>query len=771
MKSAYRNPVWEEGKHNLILQNRCGNRLTLMVGSQESELEFVYKPNAFRRKDFRARNFSNRDNQSTLFADFRVHDLGSEAARFSFDYDPFCTRLQFSHENGALNLIQILNIADENAFVITARAPLLLAFRPHRAFELSDGLLTERIADRGEEFVSFIRFPGFEANRFRVLDNGVHLLQVLENDPIIIGGEENRAQVDRVLRKLDGQGFDSLLTLNESTLAHDLEPARLELADPDFQKVFDLNRRICWSGIDAGGAAFGALNRIYYLIWVRDGSMSTSHLALAGHPEFSRIWAPFLLANPSDTLGPNGQRIREFGQLVGTRWSKSEDDGLFYAVWSLFTYTRITGDDRLLRRGTLDLLFKITDDHLAKCWDSEREVMTSDTLGEESLKGSPYFSFDVVNGSLQAAHSNTSKDGKTYRRVASFYHQVNTYNVLRMLECLAAIEGSNDAKETASRFGKRADALRESLRLRFVDASGIPFSLWAFYTDGSEEKVAYNPKIIDNWEYSWAQAQGPFYPLPEAQRKGALAVFRQWPLMQDRSYGLCPWNVLNRFLFRERLLSSAEADNALRDQVAEALTLCEKYPMVGALHEDHRNTQNHRGLPFSAGSFVVALTGRLLLPLAQGLAISTGGLSRSLRGFRYRLASIDVDLHGTGQHIAEWSLNGERFSKSLQIPESALLSGRNQLTISLTESPKELSARLVFSDAQLLYCQESAQQTLWRFQSAVSAEIVFDSVPANWQPIAQDAAGNPIPLQISPQDAHGLVRVQCPAHGAFTLIG
>ncbi|MFP4070332.1 MAG: hypothetical protein ACLFVC_09165 [Opitutales bacterium] len=46
--------------------------------------------------------------------------------------------------------------------------------------------------------------------------------------------------------------------------------------------------------------------------------------------------------------------------MVGTRWSKSEDDGLFYAVWSLFTYTRCTGDDRLLRQGTLELLFRNT---------------------------------------------------------------------------------------------------------------------------------------------------------------------------------------------------------------------------------------------------------------------------------------------------------------------------------------------------------------------------------------------------------------------------
>jgi len=768
MKNPYREPVWEEGKHNLILQNRCGNRLTLLFNADDTELEFVYKPNAFRRKDFRARNFSNRDNQTTLFPEFLWPDIRAEES-IDFHYDPFHTRIGVSHQVGASNQIQILNLADENAYVLTARAPLLLAFRPHRAFNVRDGLLTEHFQDRGEDIVSFIRFRSFEENRYRVLDDGTYLLQILENDPILIGGEENMAQVERVLRKFAGFDFEAFASHNETILASDLGSGRAVFADENFQRVFDLNRRVCWSGLDAGGAAFGAINRIYYLIWVRDGSMSTSHLALAGNPEFARIWAPFLMANPSRTRLDDGRIIEEFGQMVGTRWSKSEDDGLFYAVWSLFTYTRVTGDDRLLRNGALDLLFRITEDHLEKCRDAERGILTSDTLGEESLQGSPYYSYDVVNGALQKAHSNTDRGGKVYERVASFYHQVNTYNVLRMLECLAAMDGGAVAKANGQEFGGMADALRAALAAHFLDSEGRPFSHWAFYTDGTDEKLVFDLSETDCWEYTWAQAQGPFFPLPEAQRRGGLLVLDQWPRNETRGYGLCPWNVLNRFLYRERLLSPDEADGWLRDEVDEALTPTEKYPMTGALHEDHGNPRTHRALPFTAGSFIAAMTGRLLLPLAQGLAVAPGGLTRELRDYRYQLASIDVETVGEGGEIGQWFLNGEVFQNTLQIPESRLRAGRNHIEIRSAETPASDAPRLLFSDAVLIDVEEKDDQSLWKFSSAVPAELVFDRVAKDWKPCALNADGKAIAASVTEGNAGGQIRVTLPGRGAFTI--
>ncbi len=770
MHHPYREPQIEDGVHNIILQNRCGNRCSFLVYPDRAEFEFVYKPNAFRRKDFRGRNFSNRDNQTSLFTSFVCPDLGTETADFTFEYDPFHTQVAVAHHNQARNRLQLLNLAEANAFALTSRGPLLLALHPHQwqgEFAVSDGCLMETFRDRGEDIVSFVAFRSFEENRFRVLDDGTYILQLLENDVLLVGAEENSAQVTRLLRRYEGLDFAALCQANEAALAPDLALGHAELDDPEFQRVLDLNRRVTWSGLDAGGACFGAINRVYFLIWVRDGSMTSSHMALAGHPEFLRIWAPFLWANPSRTLPDEGERFEEFGQMVGTRWSKAEDDGLFYGVWSLFTHFRTTGDDALLRRGMLERMVRLIEAHWTKCWNDELGVMVSDTLGEESLRGSPYFSFDVVNGSLKKALSHTTMGGKAVEHVASFYHQVNTYNVLRMAACLLD-EGGADS-EQAGVFRQRAETLAESLRTGFLDEQGLPFAMIVSY-EGEEgwHRLELDILTSDMWEYVWALSQGPFYPLPEAQIKAGLVVIEKWPTHPRRSYGLCPWNVLVRFLHEMQVFDAPTAEGYLRDQVKEALEPTQKFPMLGALHESHREQDYWRALPFTAGSFTVAQTGRLLAPLAQGLAVREGGMTQCLRDFRYRLSSIQVDRNGGGPRVSGWMLNGERVAGSLQVPEQRLRAGRNQIMVELgSETPK--IPTLYQSDAELLEVSEVDGQRRWRLRSAVESTLYFVGVPADWKPQLEASEAGSAKLEVSACAHPEGVRVCVEVIGEFTL--
>ena len=89
MKHVFRTPQVEEGKHNVVLQDRCGNRLTAVLHDDSVELGFVYEPSAFGRKEFAARN-----------------------------------------------AISLLNAGDEDLFAPTARNPLALAFGPHAGLAL-----------------------------------------------------------------------------------------------------------------------------------------------------------------------------------------------------------------------------------------------------------------------------------------------------------------------------------------------------------------------------------------------------------------------------------------------------------------------------------------------------------------------------------------------------------------------------------------------------------------------------------------------------------
>ncbi|MFP4379723.1 MAG: hypothetical protein ACLFUS_04390 [Candidatus Sumerlaeia bacterium] len=762
MKDFYRSPQVEEGVHNIILQNRCGNRLTLLCHEDETELEFVYKPNAFRRKDFRARNFSNRDNFTLCFDRVWWPDIkaGDYAA---FHYDPFHTRLEIKSDSEAKNTIHIINIADENCFAIAARQPLLIAISWPVFMGVSDGIIIDDEEDRGETFHRFISFPGFDENRYRKKGNDIHVIQLLENDVAIFGAEETQSQAMRVVKKFKGMSLKELIAYNEERIALPLARGKIKYSDPQWQQVADLNQRVVWSGLDAGGACFGAINRIYHLIWVRDGSMTANHMALAGNPECSRIWAPFLLDNPSWTRRDDGTSFPEFTQMVGTRWGKAEDDGLFYAAWTAYTYFRTTGDDSLIQGPQMPLLLECVDRHLEKCWDDELGLVTSDTLGEESLPSSPYYGYDIVNGQRTMHRHSAKTKGKTIERCASLYHQVNTYNVLCMIRCLLSQRPDLDGTRS-KRYGAIADRLAKNLREKFSNDEGEMYSLYLTYADGSDEWRLFGPNV-DFWEHAWAVSQGPFFPVPDLQLASAKLVTDKW-LKVTQGYGYCPWNTLARTLF-EHGLSSGDYADMLKDEIGEALTHTRKYPMYGALTEYWGKPESWRGLPFSAGSFMVTTASQLLQSLAMGLAVRGGKNVNEIAGFQYRLSRIDVHAEGEDDGVREYRLNGEAIQCSLQLPESKLHAGKNVLKIK--RGPAKLPCRILGSDAELIDICEEANSFHARFRSPIGMQIKIENIEAASAISATESSGKSVEFTQCMIDGTGIGVLQFARGGEILL--
>ncbi len=718
MKDYYRSPQVEEGIHNIVLQNRCGNRLTLLCHESDCELEFVYKPNAFRRREFSARNFSTRDNFTKIFRDVRWPDIKASGIRV-FDYDPFRTGLETRSESGAENRIDIVNLAEDNAFAVSARCPLLIAVKPHGRFEESDGLLVERFTDRGEDISSFLSFPGYGKNRYRVLENGTHVIQLMENDIALFGAEENRYQIERTLKKFAGMKLNELVEENEAAIEQRLDKGRVIYGDPVWQRVFDLNRRIVFSGLDEGGACFGAINRIYHLIWVRDGSMTANHMALAGNPDFLRIWAPFLLANPSVTMQEDGSLIPEFTQMLGTRWTKSEDDGIFYAAWTCFTHFQTTGNDALLNGPGFQMLLECIDRNLDKCWNPELEMVGSDTLGEESLCASPYHGYDIVNGKFSSSSHRSAKGRENIDRCHSLYHQVNVYNVLLMARCLLAQRPDLGAGRK-ERYRDIARKLAKTLSSKFVAPDKQLYSLCMTYRDGSEEWIPWGPDC-DHWEHAWAVSQGPFFPVPAKQLSGARLAVATWE--DYKSYGYCPWNVLARSL-AEHGMSSEDYAAMLKDEISEAMLLTEKYPLRGALTEYHGQTESWRGLPFSAGSLIVSNASQLLQTQALGLTVRGGSCVDQLENFQWRLSRIDAEAEGKTTGVTEYELNGACVKACLQIPERLLIPGRNKLKIKRGNAA--VPVRIYSSDAALVGYTENSTSLTADFDSPVEKTISIE---------------------------------------------
>jgi hypothetical protein len=674
MRTPYRDPQVEEGLRNIILQNRCGNRLTLMFHADRTELEFVYKPNAYRRKDFAGRNFSSRDNFTALFAEAVMPEITSGMIK-QFDYDPFVTRLATLSESHAANKIVVINIADENCFAVVARCPLLLSFRPHKAFAVRDGLITESFEDRGEQIVSFVHFGGFEVNRFRVLADGRHVLQLLENDVLLVGGEENIAQVTRVIRAMGSLSAEELIARNERIIGPVLGQSRLHLNDSDLQRVIDLNKRIAYSGLDEGGACFGALCRIYHLIWIRDGAMAASYMALAGNPRFAQIWTPFCLHNPSVRMNDQGQVVREYLQLLGTRWTKGEDDGIYYAVLSLFALYQTTGDDSLLSDGELVPLMQILDRHIAARFDEKRGMFGSDTRGESTLASSPYYGYDTVTGEMDKHRIGSAKKGRVISRCYSLYNNVNMYNALRMMQTVLA---GNPAQRRAAgeKYAALAGKIQEAINGQFLREDGTFWADLLIYGDGQEEWIDF--RHADWWEYAWAVSTGPFFPNLVAALASARMVKEVWPTIVD--YGYCPWNSLSRML-KEYGMSSGAYRQMMDDQLREALALTQKYAMPGAVTEYYRMVDSWRALPFGIAQLVASATSLLIQPLANGLAVRASDLLERIDNFCWRTARIEATSEGRGDVVQSVSVNGRPLVGCLQLPERWLRMGHNEVCV------------------------------------------------------------------------------------------
>ena len=758
MDKAFRIPAIEEGDHNIILQNRLGNRLTVMTFEDHTQLEFTYKPNAARRKDFWARNFSNRDNQTVLFPQFILPDIYTKDV--TFEYDPFVTRINVKAPSGAKNTITLINIADENCFAIAARSPLLLAFKPHIKFEQRDGLLTERFTERGEEIVSFIKFPGFEENRFRVLSDGTYILQLLENDLIYIGGEENPYQVNRICQKVDRLQLPVLIEKNEALLKSVLNTSQIKVNNDKFQRVLDFNKRMYYSMLDEGGASFGALARIYYLIWVRDCSMSTSLMARGGSTYGIEKLAPFLLNNPSMTRRDDGTTVPEFIQILGSRWGKSEDDGIFYALLALYTYFETTGNDDLLYGDAFRIALESIDRFMEKAWDDDLKMVGSDTRGETSLRSSPYFGYDVVNGEMY--HKEIFMDGNdiNLERSHSLYNQVNTYNLLMMANVLLSQNPELD-NGRSERYAYYAEELKKTLRTKFITPNGTLYSGFDQFSDGSSQWTTFG-KDCDYWEHAWAASLGPYTPVPELQLESAIEVYNDWA--KYKNIGYCPWNTISRTLY-EYGMSSSDYEKMLTQEIDEALTLTKRYPMVGAVTEYQGETEGWRALPFQIGALYFSISAQMIQSMPMGIGVRASNFVDSITDYRFRLSRINARAEGRGDVVGSYLINGKELKHTLQLPATYLRPGKNELIITRTTNNDLF--RLYSSTAEMLDYSETGNGLVFSFHNPIESQLVFENFDKIKEFSIQNSEGKDIPFTTI--DLKGKKLIEFPSKGFFKV--
>jgi len=655
----------------ILMHNRMGLRIELSFDS-EGSLEIWLSPKAGRSLDYHDRNFSCRDDHTRLFDRIAFPDLASDGF-VRCNYDPFHSTIIFKRQK-----LHILSLYDYPTALIWFEKPAITDFKSDksdRTVARSSREFGVEHPDRGKKFV-FAAVLAEGSGVFRhqlVMDDGRSVYARAELAPgqgMAISGELSDQSVLALTRRIAGMARTTLLEENEQKVREAIGPGSFRLrGQPRLQELLDLNKRILLSMQDASGAIRAAINRIYYLIWVRDGAMIACFNAYSGWTEPLRKWTQFLLANPTVVKGekPEG---RTFLQLVSGGITKWEEDGVFYAIWSAFTLWTQSGDDRFVKGRNLQLLKEAMNWLERHTLDAESGLFGRYFTGEDPLPGARGDGWDNAVG-----RATTKKDcryrGKSVQRSFDIYINLTSYSCYIMLASMSRGKAAGD-------YLLRAENLAGKLTDYF--GRGLPQFGDLLTVDGLKLRAqAYG---IDPIEYTWGLTLPLFYP--ESWKMSRIHE-RLW-----RGSSKAP----ERFPAVEFSLLCALDEDAPRDEKILELseeTAEQSYPagehlaMPNTIKEvldtpDRDPYHDIRPQGFSIAPWLAAMVGSGLRRLPFGIAVrSTRVLSR-ISDYEYKKSRIDVSFSGKGV-INSVKINGEQLVGSLQLPESMLVDGKTKVEV------------------------------------------------------------------------------------------
>lgn len=668
----------------LLLHNRLGLRIELNF-DQHGLLELWMSPLAGRSLDADIRNFSNRDDHTRVFDRVRLPGL-SEAAFVRCDYDAFHTVVHFRHQ-----VLHILSLFDRPGVVLWFERPQHVDVKSDKAdtprtrtthdfvVEHPDRGLVFHFAaclDRGGRFTHQLRLrPGRSTYARASLPAGVRLC--------ICGGLSNEP-VAALARSVLRTPLRRLLDAEARLVREATAAGRFQLrGQRRLQRLLEVNRRVLVSMQDTSGAVRAALNRIYYLIWVRDGAIIEVMHGYSGSLQPLQRWTDFLLANPT-VIDDESPRGRTFLMLVNqiTKW---EEDGIFYAIWSAFSAWTQSGDDARYRSPeVLALLHDALNWLERRCYDRRRGLFGRFFACETPLPGSRDDGFDNAVGN-PTDPSDVRFDGVPARRSYDIYINLYAYAAYGML---AALETDDTKARTLLRKARR---LGEHLAHFFHDGR-LPDYGDILGADGKTRRAG--PYGLDLTDYVWGLSLTPYTPQPwrmhEVRRKlfdAAVAKPANWFLAGYFSllWSLDPEHVPEADLLRAMLLAAKQCYRPGR-YLAMPNTVVEMFDQP-----DGHPWHDVRPQAFSIGPWLATVCGLGLRRLPRGLAVRGGRCLKSISDYEYRNTRIHATFAGHGDHL-DVLLNARPLRHTLQLPEDRLSAGGspNTLTVRRVRRPARL---------------------------------------------------------------------------------
>ncbi|MGE5557995.1 MAG: hypothetical protein ACM3WV_05210 [Bacillota bacterium] len=743
----------------VLMHNRMGIRIELNF-DRAGLMELWISPQAGKSLYYRDRNFSCRDDHTRIFD--RIGFPGLKADHFvKCEYDPFYSIMKFKKQE-----MHVMTLFDKPVVVCwfeKAQKVDLKSDKQDALAERNRNSFILKHPDRGKNF-TFAALMEEGAGAFRhqlQVDEGRSTYARAELAPrqrLAFAGEISAEPVAGFCRAVFQTDIKKMLADNERRIEEAVRPGTLYLRGRgNLQRLLNVNKRILLAMQDASGAIRAALNRIYYLIWVRDGAIIECYNGYSGWPEPLRKWTEFLLANPTEIKGeePEG---RTFLMLVNkiTKW---EEDGVFYAIWTAFTAWTQTGDGAFVSGSYLALLREAMDWLEKRCYNKETGLFRRYFYCESPFPGSRDDGFDNAVG-LPIEYGSKRLRGKKVKSAEDFY--INSYAYACYIMLAAMTSGG-----IAEAYLKKAGELAKLLKAFFTPETGeLPPYGKIYAHDGSMFKAeGYG---LDMTDQVWGCSVALFYPepwqLPGIRRRIMKDVLRRPDKFFLAGYFAACAAADLEWIEEKALLKAF--DYAAKRCYKPGKYLAMPYTIKEFANMPDGNPYHDvRPQAFSISPWLAAVAGLGLRRLPFGLAVRPNTVLKEIRDYEYRGTSITWKYMGKGR-FCRVILNGELLHHTLQIPEARLKPDSNDVQIQAT-GDKPAGPVLIGSTIRLEDVKADGGQIVYSGQAYGLNCMEFKDIGDAALEIT--AEGGCI-LETDCRTAEGIIYVNFKHQGGFTAV-
>jgi len=683
----------------VTLQNRNGLRIEYCV--DRAMLTLWISPQAWKSMSYVDRNWSSRDDHTDVYSRIRFDNL--DMGEFlGCDYDAFHSVIKYKNQK-----IHLLNIYDTPAVVVWFEEPNgKIDFKSHRFDQIlsnSEKEFINRHSEAGRQF-DFASILGKGASKFvsqrdfDTLRSVYSSARMHPNEVIVIGSELKHENISEKLRKIANTDIKTLLADNQKKIDDALQFGKIKLRNnPELQKVLDVNLPIALSMQD-GGALRSCSQYIYYLIWIRDGGMNSSSLGLSGWLNPAHDQSAYALLNPS-VSSTKPFEGKYFGQLLAGNINKWEEDGIYYAVWPMFSYWSYSGIDKFQKGAYIQNIKEATKWLENYCYSKEKQLFGRYYYCEAMFYNSQDYGFDNAVGYQTDMPAYTfGKD--TVLQSYDIYINSLMYSTYLMLS--ASLSGK-DAEE----YYNKAMILENGIKKLYTDQSPLPnYGEYKLLNGKYAMDKAYGADITD---YQWGITLPFFQPnIPDKLRNARNALMSDI-LKRKKDYFICAVGSILYSMDTE--IHSQDSIMKVLEMIVQKSKPAGKYlPMAYTIPEmtespDGDPFHDIRPIVYSIGPTVGAVANLAFRRLPFGIAPRSNKYIEKLEKIQYMDKLVSLYFEGDGP-IASIDCGGKILKHSFQLPDRMLQNANNRVVIKMDSKAKNENM-LIGSTVRLFEISES----------------------------------------------------------------